>query len=274
MWKYRIVCIVFICLALGCNSQHGNSTIAISKEMANDTICETSINTIHLFVALCDNQYQGIVPVPPKIGNGQDPNNNLYWGCAFGVRTYFKNSKEWNFISSVKCDSLVLERIIFKHKTQNYYLIADAYDGQFIKKCTQDFLKSTSGQLKNSVIVKDKKIGIYGNAKMLGYIGHDGLMDFNLDDKFVNHDGKKRDVMILACYGKRYFSPHLVSANVNPIIWSSGLMSPEAYTVHDALSGYLKNESNEEIRMRAANAYSKFQKCSVKAAKNLLLTSW
>src|SRR5688572_22804615 len=28
---------------------------------------------IHIFVALCDNKYQGIVPVPAKIGNGQDP---------------------------------------------------------------------------------------------------------------------------------------------------------------------------------------------------------
>ena len=37
---------------------------------------ETKI--IHVFVALCDNDSQGIVPVPKKIGNGNDPDNNLY----------------------------------------------------------------------------------------------------------------------------------------------------------------------------------------------------
>lgn len=31
--------------------------------------------TIHVYVALCDNVYQGIVPVPKAIGNGDDPRN-------------------------------------------------------------------------------------------------------------------------------------------------------------------------------------------------------
>ena len=48
--------------------------------------------TIHIFVALCDNKYQGIVPVPKAIGNGQDHNNNLYWGALYGIRTYFKKN--------------------------------------------------------------------------------------------------------------------------------------------------------------------------------------
>ncbi|MGC6431949.1 MAG: hypothetical protein ACON5F_12965 [Jejuia sp.] len=39
------------------------------------------VKTIHVYVALCDNINQGIVPVPAKLGNGQDPKNNLYWGA-------------------------------------------------------------------------------------------------------------------------------------------------------------------------------------------------
>lgn len=49
-----------------------------------------SQQTIHVMVALCDNQYQGIVKVPKGIGNGQDPNSNLYWGCGYGIRTFLK----------------------------------------------------------------------------------------------------------------------------------------------------------------------------------------
>lgn len=99
----------------------------------NHTNPGISYKTIHIFVALCDNKFQGIVPVPPKIGNGQDPHNNLYWGCGYGIRTYFKNSKEWKFIKSFKVNSVILERIIYKHVNKNYYLVADAYDGEFIK---------------------------------------------------------------------------------------------------------------------------------------------
>ncbi|KQT17699.1 hypothetical protein ASG31_09520 [Chryseobacterium sp. Leaf404] len=230
--------------------------------------------TIHVFVALCDNKYQGIVPVPENIGNGQDPDNNLYWGCGFGVRTYFKKSKEWKFIESRKLKSEKLERIIFKHSTKNYYLVADAYDGQFIKNTTVDFLKSSSGNLKDTLKTGKTVIGIGGNAKLLAYVGHDGLMDFQLNETFENTDQQKRDVIILACYSKKYFTPHLQKTNVNPLVWTTGLMSPEAYTLHDAISGYLNSESNEQIRSRAAKAYSKYQKCSDKAARNLLVTGW
>ncbi|MFN6379482.1 MAG: hypothetical protein ACK4WD_09410 [Flavobacteriales bacterium] len=234
---------------------------------------DTSYKTIHIFVALCDNKYQGIVPVPAKIGNGQDPNLNLYWGCGYGVRTYFKKSKDWILLKTYQPDSIRLERIVFKHRTKKFYLVADAYDGKHIKHCTVDFLRSSCGQYMDTLNVDNKTIGIAGHSNLVSYIGHDGLMDFQLKQKFVNTDRKKRDVIILACYSKSYFAPHLKEANVNALVWTTGLMAPEAYTVHDAIMGYINNESNEGIRSRAALAYAKYQKCSEKAARNLLVSN-
>jgi hypothetical protein len=109
---------------------------------------------------------------------------------------------------------------------------------------------------------------------LLAYIGHDGLMDFQLDEAFVNSDKKKRDVIILACYSKSFFSTHLQNANVNPLVWTSGLMCPEAYTLHDAITSYLNEESNQNVNKSAAHACSVYQKCSVKAAEKLLITGW
>lgn len=236
---------------------------------------DTLTKTIHIFVALCDNKYQGIVPVPKGIGNGQDHNTNLYWGCGYGIRTYFKKSKEWKFLKSTKPGGNILERIVFKHAAKpNQYLVADAYDGQYIKQCTQGFLNSSAGNRKDAIAVDNTTIGIGGNAQLLGYIGHDGLMDFDLGETFENTDKKKRDVIILACYSKMYFGPHLEDANVNPLVWTSHLMAPEAYTIHDAITGYLAGETNEQIRTRAAKAYNTHQKCGEKAARKLLVTGW
>ena len=235
---------------------------------------KSEAKTIHIFVALCDNKYQGIVPVPKAIGNGQDHNNNLYWGCGYGIRTFFKKSNEWKLIATRGKNGIVLERLVFKHTTKNYYLVADAYDGQYIKQCTKDFLNSSCGNQKDTLQLDGKILGIGGNSSLLAYIGHDGLMDFQLSETYSNTDNKKRDVIILACYSKRYFSPHLKAANVNPLVWTTHLMCPEAYTLHDALTGYVNGESNENIRERAAAAYSKYQKCSLKAAKGLLVTNW
>lgn len=270
---FVILLLSLFSLACSNDKQLKKTLISKNKSEGNKNLTfKSDSKTIHIFVALCDNKYQGIVPVPEKIGNGQDPDNNLYWGCAFGVRTYFKNSKEWKFLESRKFNSEKLERIIFKHVTKNYYLVADAYDGKFIKESTIDFLNSSSGKAKDSLKIGKTTIGIGGNSKLLAYIGHDGLMDFQLNESFENTDKQKRDVIILACYSKKYFSPHLTKANVNPLVWTTGLMSPEAYTLHDAISGYLLNETNEQVRTRAAKAYSKYQKCSEKAAKNLLVS--
>ncbi len=270
--------LIIISLALfSCKEESKLITKAeVGKNIKNSAVSfEGSSKTIHIFVALCDNKYQGIVPVPAKIGNGQDPDNNLYWGCAYGIRSYFKKSKEWKFLKSEKnINDIVLERVIFKHLSKDYYLVADAYDGKYIKECTIDFLKSSSGIIKDTLNINNETIGISGNSSLISYIGHDGLMDFQLSESFKNTDNKKRDVIILACYSKRFFSPHLADANVNPLVWSTNLMAPEAYIVHDAISGYINNEDNQQIRNRAAKAYSKFQKCSEKAAKNLLVTNW
>ncbi|MDR6968856.1 hypothetical protein J2X31_002882 [Flavobacterium arsenatis] len=235
---------------------------------------ENTSKVIHVFVALCDNKYQGIVPVPAKIGDGQDADNNLYWGCGFGIRTYFKKSSEWKFLKSEKMKGTVLERVIFKHTTKDVYLIADAYDGKEIKKCTEDFLNSNSGDLKNTIKINDKTLGIYGNSALVAYIGHNGLMDFKLNKSYTNTDGKKRDCIILACKSKSYFSAYITNANSNPLVWTTQFMAPEAYTIHDAISGYVLNENANQIRERAAKAYSKFQKCSLKAAKGLLVAGF
>lgn len=234
---------------------------------------DSDTKTVHIIVALCDNKYQGIVPVPKSIGNGQDPKNNLYWGTAYGIKTYFKRSSEWDLVKQTNIDSLILERLVFKHSSKDYYIVADAYNGKNIKEATETFFRSSSGIIKDTLNVDNKIIGIKGNSKLVAYIGHDGLMDFDLQEKFINTDTKIRDVIILACYSKSYFTPYLKNSKVNPLVWTTGLMAPEAYTIHDAITGYVNDETNDEIRLRAAKAYHKYQKCGLNAAKNLLVTN-
>src|SRR3954466_112434 len=149
----------------------------------------SSPRIIHVFVALADNVHQGIVPVPAKLGNGLDPERNLYWGSAFGVKTFFSRSSEWKLVAQhLKPKSDVLERCIFKHRTQNVYLVADAYRGDQIKQTITDFLESASGANAESVSVRDGaqelNLKAGGNADLVAYVGHDGLMDFQLSTHF------------------------------------------------------------------------------------------
>lgn len=232
------------------------------------------VKTIHVLVALCDNQYQGIVKVPKGIGNGQDPKNNLYWGCGYGVSTYFKKSKEWKEVKRFAVDSVILERVIFKHKTKDYYLVADAYNGKEIKQCTHDFLNAVSGRVSGVVKADTIDVPILGNSEIIAYIGHNGLMDFKLVNNYKNKDGRERKAVILACASKQYFTPYLKNANAYPLLWTTNLMAPEAYTLYDALESYIGGKDYLQVRGSAAAAYSKYQKCSLRAAKGLLVTGY
>jgi hypothetical protein len=99
-------------------------------------------------------------------------------------------------------------------------------------------------------------------------------MDFKLPDEFKNADGKTRDCIILACTSQKYFGDFIKKAQANPLVWTTSLMCPEAYTLHDAITGYINKESTPRIRQRAVMAYVKYQKCSKAAAANLLVSGF
>src|SRR5262249_45754389 len=95
---------------------------------------------IHVFVSLADNQNQGIVPVPARLGNGLDAIHNLYWGAAAGVKTFFARSPEWALlICRGKPKAEILERCVFKHRSADVYMVADAYRGDQIRQAILDF---------------------------------------------------------------------------------------------------------------------------------------
>lgn len=227
-------------------------------------------------MALCDNKYQGIVPVPAAIGDGQDAKKNLYWGAGYGVKTYFsKKTNEWQLVTDqINPEKNILERLVFKHVSKEIYLMADAYDGQYIKQTTIDFLNAAAGNMSTAVKIKNKEFYFGGSSGLVAYVGHDGLMDFTLTGSFKRKNEEKRETIILACYSKKYFSEHLRVTGASPLLWSTGLMAPEAYILHDAVSEWTDNKTPAQVRMAAAKAYSKYQKCTVRAAQNLLVTGW
>jgi hypothetical protein len=247
---------------------------------AGFAFAQNSPRFIHVFVALADNAHQGIVPVPAALGNGDDPGRNLYWGAAFGVRTFFRRSSEWKEILVQKNPSAyVLERSVFVHGASGTYLVADAYRGQEIRHAIEDFFRAAAGQDAGigeirSVSGSSKSVMLAEQPELVVYVGHDGLMDFSLDKVFPGTGSKKRSAMVLACASKAYFAGGLQPAGAEPVLWTTNLMAPEAYTLKAAVDGWIAGETGAQIRQRAAEAYAKYQKIAVAAALRLFATGW
>ena len=85
LFRMRFQLVVLVALILPIGVEHASA----------------AARSIHVFVALADNDHQGIVPVPRLLGNGDDPDHNLYWGSAYGVRT--KDSSDAIQVSNPSC---------------------------------------------------------------------------------------------------------------------------------------------------------------------------
>ena len=167
---------------------------------------------------------------------------------------------------------------MFKHRTSEVYLVADAYRGNEIKQAILDFFDAAAGGTPEVVDAPSESaaltLTIRGGANLVAYVGHDGLMDFQVPAAPRKRDEAHRDIIILACASKQYFGDALKVSGAYPLLWTTNLMAPEAYTLKAALDGWIIHESGEQIRERAAVAYDKYQKCGLRGARRLFATGW
>jgi len=286
---FLIVCAAALGVSVSCSSSQGvavsrtaSATNAASADGKDSGSAPAPVNpfpVIHVFVALCDNVNQGIVPVSAALGNGDNPATNLYWGAAFGVKTFFSKSKDWELVAEKQNPSpAILDRLIFKRKGAEVFLVADAYRGKEISQAIWDFLEASAGkpgeQLSFTKAGRQLTLNSGGSSDLVVYVGHDGLMDFTLRSTPEARDSRKRKAIILACVSQKYFAKPLERTGAVPLVWTTGLMAPEAYILSAAIDGWLKKETDEEVRIRAAKAYNSYQNCGLKAASNLFATGW
>jgi hypothetical protein len=76
----------------------------------------------------------------------------------------------------------------------------------------------------------------------------------------------------LCCASKPYFAPFIARTSAAPVLWTTGLMAPEAYVLKAAIDGWVQGEDGAAIRDRAAGSYNKYQRCGLAAAKRLFAT--
>jgi len=274
-WRTCAALLTFILASLPSAAQS-----ALQSRIDSDLASDRPI-VVHVVVALCDNANQGIVPVPAAIGNGQDPNTNLYWGAMYGVRTYLTRKGGWEKIVTLPAaNNAILERAVFHTTVQRggkkvqVYAVADAWDGAKIKEALQSFLDMAAGHLPENVALgdgaADPVLSAGGNAHLIAFVGHNGLMDFSVERKpNPTPDAPARGAIVLACASKSYFLEYLAAAEAAPVLLTTGLMAPEAYTLDAAIRRWASGAAPSEIVESAAGAYNEYQRCGMKGARRL-----
>ena len=269
------------CCACGHESAKSNGNDLAGAAAPQPAVVPSSrpagVKLILVVVALCDNANQGIVPVPARLGNGDDPDSNLYWGAAFGVRTYFSKASGWRKLAQIDNPrSAILQRCVFRYGDSNTYIVADAYRGLEIRRGISDFLEYASGASLESGNLPALQTGgtLGGPPDLAVFVGHNGLMDFSLTRYPQSRDGSRRDAMVLCCASRQYFSDAIRASGAQPLLLTTNLMAPEAYVLEAAIKGWISGETGKQICSRAAIAYNNYQKCGYRAAQALFSTGY
>ncbi len=215
---------------------------------------------IHVIVSLVDNASQGIEPVPAKIGNGDDPHSNLYWGALYGVKTFLSKADGWRKLGCEQAiNDTILERCEFAWKDK-LTVTADAYRGRRIDQAMLDFMQQAATPPDPAT------------REMVVFIGHDGLMDAQnlpIIQRFPKHAMHDKQAAVLACMSDTFFARHLQAAGSKPVVTTHSFMAPEAYVLEAVARGFANQASEAELRSSAGIAYAKYQRISAKAGKSV-----
>ncbi len=236
---------------------------------------------VHVIVALCDNTNQPIAKVRAELGNGQSPHTNLYWGALYGVKTFLRRSPHWTLLGSTVARGERLEIAVFRASVagRKVYLVAEAYDGACMAEAITDFLESAAGlrtRREFSFRDGDTEVRAEANSRadLICFVGHNGLMDTNLPDLPHRAEAPRpKAAVVLACQSQAYFARPLERAGCPPLILTTGNMAPEAYTLDAIVRAWAAGADRQTIRERAAAAYAKYQRCSLRAARGLFTTA-
>lgn len=232
---------------------------------------EPAPKVIHVFVALCDNDSQGIQPVPAKIGNGDDLVDNLYWGCDDALKSSLGRSGAWKkmMVGKPAGQEIILERIVFRHQASGAWLVADAYRGREIKRALEDYFSALAGILRSEVEVAGKKIQAGGQAGLAVYVGHNGLMEFNVEVQPPPAKRSEISAVAFCCVSRSYFADKMHIAGAKPLLLTTQLMYPGGFLVQRVAEAWIGGKSALETLESVAAGYAKNQGISQKSAKGV-----
>ena len=212
--------------------------------------------TIGVFVALADPKHTGIEPLPPSIGDGDNAETNLYWGNDEGLKGTFDHSKKWKLVDkneTPQAEVVMSTRTYRRVRADgaSILLVARAYRGSQMRRCIEDYEGAIA----------------HGSYDLVVFIGHDGLMDFQLPSpEKAAGQARTPDCIALCCVSETYFKDRIIAAGGRPVLLTTQLMYPGSFTLEALADTWASGGTPATIRESAATAYARNQKISKKAA--------
>jgi hypothetical protein len=220
---------------------------------------------VHAYIPLCDNENQGIIPTSPSLGDGLNLKTNLYWATSGGTKAWFKKQSDWRLVyDELAIDTNVLERVIFKKRYSDaeVYFVADAYRGDRMEATVNDFLSAIASQhFQDCVLESGDTITVAGNADLVMFNGHNGMMDNIRVRNWHSAKGLLKDVVMNSCVSYGYLQYDFMNVGGYPLVRSNTLLYPGAYVLEQIIDDWVADIDPDQLCLNAGRVYCERHDC-------------
>jgi len=228
---------------------------------------------VAVHVALCDLDSQGLYVKNPKICSGDSPGSNLYWATSGGLRAVMESSPFETVIEETDVDGDLAARAVWHRRfapakamkarglstALDVYVVGLAYRGSRIERAMRDFLRSV-GHDESRDIALPGGTTLSGAAHVVGYIGHNYLMDVEDDAPVLaeadGDSGTHRGVFALSCKSDAYLRGTIDRPATHIMVLNKDYTYPGAWTVLGIVSALAAGKGHKGIHHAAATFFA------------------
>jgi hypothetical protein len=236
---------------------------------------------VEVHVPLCDNNI--IRCGNKKLGDGDNPETNLYWSTTPGFGAWF-NRKNGGWKRMLKLaegetgDKDVLALHVYRKRVNapaswksrgapakiEIDIVVHGWRGSAIDRALAAYAAEISGQSSRTITLADKTtLEAGGAAQIVAWVGHNRLMD--LDAFTWPAPGKAtKGTIAIACHTAAYMEDNVPAATRVPLLMTRDFLFANAAPLEAAVLAFASGGTYAQIRLDAATAYAGIQEREVK----------
>lgn len=236
---------------------------------------------VEVHVPLCDNT---IIPCGnAKLGDGDNPDTNLYWATTPGFGSWFARKRSgWKRVLRQRAgetgDVDVLAVHVYRRtiatpaawRTRGaparleIDLVIHGWRGTAIDRALAAYAADVSGQGARVLTLADgSSLAAGGAAQIIAWVGHNRLMDVE-PFRWPAPATATKGTIAIACHTAAYMEETVPAATRVPLLMTRDFLFANAAPLEAAVLAFASGGSYAKIRMDAAGAYAGVQKRTLK----------
>lgn len=273
-----MTCLVVMGAATPASAQPADRAESWLSALYDDVAADLSAGrplVVQVHVPLCDNR---VIPCGnDRLGDGDDPNRNLYWATSGGFRGWFgRKGSGWSEVyRATDPEPDVLEVRVWRRELAAsgalrargargrvpIYVVAYAWRGTAIARAMQAYASDLFGAKPRRIaLAGGDTLAAGGAARLVAFVGHNGWMDVgDFAWPAPPKDAARKGTIAIACITEDYLVPAVPGETRVPLLFTRSLLFAGAHALEGAVSAFGRGGDLAAIREGAVTAYASGQ---------------